>query len=56
MYLAISTPRPAEDAIIRKVPQMVKVCSATHIEQLINKAVPGITLKHLANPPSVIPG
>jgi type VI secretion system protein ImpJ len=54
MYLAISA-ETAEDSIIRKVPQMVKVCSATHIEQLISNALPGITLTHLPNPPSAIP-
>ena len=43
MYLAISA-ETAEDSIIRKVPQMVKVCSATHIEQLISNALPGVTL------------
>jgi type VI secretion system protein ImpJ len=54
MYLAISA-ETAEDSIIRKVPQMVKVCSATHIEQLISNALPGVTLTHLPNPPSAIP-
>src|SRR6202453_4484415 len=54
MYLAISA-ETAEDSIIRKVPQMVKVCSATHIEQLISNALPGITLTHLPSPPSAIP-
>ena len=50
MYLAISA-ETAEDSIIRKVPQLVKVCSATHIEQLISNALPGVTLTHLPNPP-----
>jgi type VI secretion system protein ImpJ len=54
MYLAISA-ETAEDSIIRKVPQMVKVCSATHIEQLTSNALPGVTLTHLPNPPSAIP-
>jgi type VI secretion system protein ImpJ len=54
MYLAISA-ETAEDSIIRKVPQMVKICSATHIEQLISNALPGVTLTHLPNPPSAIP-
>jgi type VI secretion system protein ImpJ len=54
MYLAISA-ETVEDSIIRKVPQMVKVCSATHIEQLISNALPGVTLTHLPNPPSAIP-
>jgi type VI secretion system protein ImpJ len=54
MYLAISAETP-EDALIRKVPQHVKACSATHIEQLISNALPGITLTHLPSPPSAIP-
>jgi type VI secretion system protein ImpJ len=54
MYLAISA-ETAEDSIIRKVPQLVKTCSATHIEQLISNALPGITLTHLPSPPSAIP-
>jgi type VI secretion system protein ImpJ len=54
MYLAISA-ETAEESLIRKVPQHVKVCSATHIEQLISNALPGITLTHLASPPSAIP-
>jgi type VI secretion system protein ImpJ len=54
MYLAISA-ETAEDSLIRRVPQQVKVCSATHIEQLISNALPGITLTHLPSPPSAIP-
>jgi type VI secretion system protein ImpJ len=54
MYLAISA-ETAEDSLIRRVPQHVKVCSATHIEQLISNALPGITLTHLPSPPSAIP-
>ena len=54
MYLAISA-ESNEDTLIRKTPQLVKVCSATHIEQLISNALPGIALTHLPNPPSAIP-
>jgi type VI secretion system protein ImpJ len=54
MYLAISTDA-GEDAIIRKVPQLVKVCSATDIERLISLALPGVVLNHLPSPPSAIP-
>jgi type VI secretion system protein ImpJ len=54
MYLAISAESP-EESIIRRVPQLLKVCSATHIEQLISKALPGIVLSHLPSPPSAIP-
>jgi type VI secretion system protein ImpJ len=54
MYLAI-TAEAGEDSIIRKTPQLVKVCSATHIEQLITSALPGVALTHLSSPPSAIP-
>jgi type VI secretion system protein ImpJ len=54
MYLAFSADT-TEEAIIRKVPQLVKTCSASQIEQLINMALPGITLTHVTVPPSAIP-
>jgi type VI secretion system protein ImpJ len=54
MYLAVSA-ETSEEAIIQKVPQLVKVCSATHIEHLVTKALPGIQLRHLSSPPSAIP-
>ena len=54
MYLAISA-ETNEEAIINKTPQLVKVCSASHIEHLISKALPGMVLTHLSNPPSAIP-
>jgi type VI secretion system protein ImpJ len=54
MYLAFSADT-SEEAIIRKVPQLVKTCSASQIEQLINMALPGITLTHVSVPPSAIP-
>ena len=54
MYLAV-TADTTDEVIIRRVPQLVKACSATHIDQLINAALPGITLTHLSSPPSAIP-
>ena len=54
MYLAVNA-ETSEDVVINKVPQLVKVCSATHIEHLIKQALPGLQLKHLPNPPSAIP-
>jgi len=53
MYLAVSA-ETKEESIIRDVPRLVKVCSATHIEHLIKQALPGIQLKHLPNPPSAL--
>jgi type VI secretion system protein ImpJ len=54
LYLAVSA-ETGEEAIIQKVPQLVKVCSATHIEHLVKQALPGIQLRHLSSPPSAIP-
>ena len=54
MYLAVSA-EADEDVVIKRVPQLVKVCSATHIEHLIKQALPGVQLKHLPSPPSAIP-
>lgn len=54
MYLAISADLTAAD-LIKKVPQLVKVCSATHIETLIRQALPGMTLMHVQSPPGSIP-
>ena len=54
MYLAASA-ETGEEAMIRDVPRLVKVCSATHIEHLIKQALPGIQLTHLPSPPSAVP-
>ena len=54
MYLAVSA-EASENFVIQKVPQIVKVCSATHIDHLVKNALPGVELKHLSNPPSAIP-
>jgi type VI secretion system protein ImpJ len=53
-YLAVNA-ETSEETIIKKVPQMVKVCSATHIDHLVKQALPGVQLKHLPNPPNAIP-
>jgi type VI secretion system protein ImpJ len=54
MYLAVSADAN-DETILRSVPQLVKACSATHIEQLISKALPGIPLTYISSPPSAIP-
>ena len=54
MYLSISADMN-EAEIINKTPQLIKVCSATHIEHLVRQALPGMTLTHVARPPSAIP-
>lgn len=54
MYLAMSA-GTSEEELIRKAPQLVKLCSATHIDHLVKQALPGIQLTHVTNPPNAIP-
>jgi type VI secretion system protein ImpJ len=54
MYLAIQA-EMNEAELINKTPQLIKVCSATHIEHLVRQALPGMQLTHVARPPSSIP-
>lgn len=54
MYLAISADMNEAD-LIRRAPQLIKLCSATQIEQLVRQALPGIPLTHLPKPPGSIP-
>lgn len=54
MYLAVSAEVPAAD-IVGKCPQLVKVCSASHIDHLVRNALPGVPLTHVGAPPSAIP-
>ena len=54
MYLAVSAEMNEAD-LIRRVPQLIKLCSATQIEQLVRQALPGIPLTHLPKPPGSIP-
>jgi type VI secretion system protein ImpJ len=44
-----------EADLLNKAPQLIKVCSATHIEHLVRQALPGITLTHTPRPPASIP-
>jgi type VI secretion system protein ImpJ len=41
--------------LIVKTPQLVKVCSASHIEHLVRQALPGVALTHVSAPPGSIP-
>jgi type VI secretion system protein ImpJ len=54
MYLAIRA-ETGEADLISKVPYLVKVCSANHIEHLVRQALPGVALTHTPKPPSAIP-
>jgi type VI secretion system protein ImpJ len=44
-----------EADLIARVPGLAKACSATHIEQLIRQALPGLKMMHVAVPPRAIP-
>ena len=54
MYLAVGSSLP-ETELAKKVPQLVKVCSATQIEHIVKMALPGMTLMHSPKPPSALP-
>jgi type VI secretion system protein ImpJ len=54
MYLAVSASINEADLITR-IPGLVKICSANHIEHLVKHALPGVTLLHTPSPPSSIP-
>ncbi len=54
MYLAISADLSEAD-LLKRVPQLVKMCSATHLETLIRQALPAMQLTHVPSPPGSIP-
>jgi type VI secretion system protein ImpJ len=54
MYLAMSA-EASQAEIVGKVPELVKVCSASHIDHLVRQALPGVPLTYVAQPPSAIP-
>lgn len=53
-YLAVASDLSEADLIAR-FPALAKACSATHIEQLIRQALPGVKLTHVPVPPRAIP-
>jgi type VI secretion system protein ImpJ len=54
IYLAVSGgSKPAD--LMRRVPQLLKVSSADRIEGLIRRALPGVVLRHVPDPPAAIP-
>ena len=54
LYLAVAAGVPRAE-LLRRVPQLVKMCSSDHLEHLISHALPGITLTHTPTPPSAVP-
>lgn len=53
-YLAICSDLKDSD-LISRTPALTKACSATHIEQLIRQALPGVKMTHVPVPPRAIP-
>jgi type VI secretion system protein ImpJ len=54
LYLAVNAEMSPGDLITR-APQLMKICSANHIEHLVRQALPGLTMTHVAVPPGAIP-
>jgi type VI secretion system protein ImpJ len=54
MFLAV-TANVDEAELIARGPQLIKLCSANHIEHLVRQALPGVPLIHQVAPPSSIP-
>ncbi len=54
MHLAIRTALKLED-LLSKVPQLIKVSSADRMDQLIRRALPGLDLRHIPDPPRALP-
>ena len=52
-FLGVGAPMAPQDLSV-KVPRVVKVCSAKHIERLVQEAYPGLGLQPESNPPSEI--
>jgi type VI secretion system protein ImpJ len=47
--------RAGDAEVITKTPQLVKVCSAKFVGELVRRAMAGLTLTHLPSPPTSIP-
>ncbi len=54
MYLALAAEMDQAE-LIAKAPHLIKVGSATQVEQLVRQALPGIKLTHALKPPAAIP-
>jgi type VI secretion system protein ImpJ len=52
-FLAIRSP-VGEGELIRLTPKLAKLCSAQFVPELVRRALPGMTLTHVPNPPAAI--
>jgi type VI secretion system protein ImpJ len=43
-----------ESALIAKAPELIKICSGQYISKLVERALPGLPLTHLATPPNAL--
>jgi type VI secretion system protein ImpJ len=43
-----------ESELLNLVPRLVKVCSSRFVPELVKRALPGMTLRHLQVPPTAI--
>ncbi len=53
-YLAV-TSEMDQSRLIQKAPDWIKVASRDQIRDLLNRAVPGVALRHQPTPPSAVP-
>ncbi|MEK9501977.1 type VI secretion system baseplate subunit TssK [Gemmatimonadota bacterium DH-20] len=53
-YLALRS-ELGPDELAQRVPQLVKVSSGDRVEVLIRQALPGVALRHVADPPGSLP-
>lgn len=54
IYLAVAASLKP-DELLSKVPQLLKVSSADQLQRLIRQALPGVSLRHVPEPPGQIP-
>jgi type VI secretion system protein ImpJ len=54
MYLAVTADTKADD-IAKKAPQLMKISSADRLDGLIKRALSGLPIQHIRNPPSALP-
>ena len=54
MFLAVTSDMAKTD-LAKRVPQLVKLGSASQIEHLVRQALPGIQISHMARPPAAVP-
>lgn len=54
MYLAVAADTKPEE-IAKKAPQLMKISSADRLDHLIKRALPGLGMQHVQNPPSALP-